>query len=47
MATKIKVNHRNAIAYDLCTNGLYRTRKHINKAKKLAKFNVHKELATF
>ena len=47
MAIKIKVNRRNAIAHDLCTNQLRRTRKHVNKAKKLVKFNVYKELATF
>lgn len=39
---KTMIKRRNPIAFDLCTNGLYRRKVERNKKKILTKFDVRK-----
>lgn len=39
---KTSVKKRNLIAFDLCTNGLYRNKVFVNRKKVLRKFDYRK-----
>ena len=39
----VNFNRRNLIVKDLCTNKLYKTKKHVNKKKVVEKFDIRKE----
>lgn len=47
MKKKKTVKQRNFIARDLCTNRQFRNKVHVNKKKKIKKFNLGCELRKY
>lgn len=44
---KKTIKQRNFIAMDLCTNRQFRNKVHVNKKKKIEKFNLGRELRKY